>query len=937
MYQRFVVIDIETTGNSPKKDDRIIQVGAVVIENGAIVDRFSSFVNPGRDIPLFIENFTGINDSMVAEAPSFEKIAPEILKLLKGAYFVAHNVPFDLNFLQQELKNAGFEKISSPAIDTVELARIVMPTANSYKLGDLADQLKITHDNPHQADSDAEVTGELLLTLFRKLEDLPLVLLQRLKMLERHLKSDLRDILDSIIRAKLEHYNDDERRFDIYRGLALRKADYPMHGHLRNNPLSDWEEESTLLHYELMLSKIEGFEARQGQAEMLKTVGNSLEEKNIAIIEAGTGIGKTMAYLLPAVVFSKKQLQPIVVSTHTIQLQQQIMDRDIPLLKEILPFPFEAVILKGRSHYIDLRKFEQALYEHDDNYDTVLAKAQIAVWLTETETGDSDEINLPSGGRFLWNKVKSTGGREEDESSPWKTRCFYARARQRANQADLIIVNHALLFADIDGDGRTLPSYKNVILDEAHHLERIASEKFGIKLDYFSLNMLFSKIGTMEGQELFNKVIKIIESTGFEEEETYFAIDGLLKDARLEVDELFRMLHAFALRKKNQEKQANRISVHIDAKGRSKKSWSAIMEAGRRFKFILKDLTLKLSGLQALIELRENMLSDYQQGILADFFSHKDVFEEIRNNIQISILEDDPDSVTWVEIEAKGAKNATYIYRQPLEVSTVLADRFFSKLDSAILTSATLTVKDSYQYYINRLGLEGFNPHCLTIPSPFDYEKQAKLMIPSDLPEIKGVSLEEFAHAVSIGLGEIAKTTNGRMMVLFTSYEMLKLSHSFLKDLPYMDEFVLIAQGVSGGSRTKLTKNFQAFEKSILLGTSSFWEGVDLPGKDLSCLVIVRLPFASPDDPVVAARNKRIKEMGGNPFQQLAIPEAVIRFKQGFGRLVRTRTDKGVVFVFDRRIVTAKYGRHFLGSLPKLEVVEGELDHLLRSLSEWLE
>lgn len=255
---------------------------------------------------------------------------------------------------------------------------------------------------------------------------------------------------------------------------------------------------------------------------------------------------------------------------------------------------------------------------------------------------------------------------------------------------------------------------------------------------------------------------------------------------------------------------------------------------------------------------------------------------------------------------------------------------------SVVLTSATLTVDGSFAYMVSRLGLSDFYPLCRAIPSPFSYKEQAVLMIPTDLPAISSTALEKYAEAVADGVGRIARKIKGKMLVLFNSYELLKLTAAAMKMEERNEDFVLIAQGVQSGSAAKLTRTFQQFDHAILFGTSNFWEGVDLPGDELTIVVIVRLPFAPPDDPVMEAKSEHIRAVGGDPFYELSLPEAILRFKQGFGRLIRTEKDKGAVFVFDRRLTTASYGKYFLNSLPSLGICEDSLDRLLQKLETWL-
>ncbi|MEK5442088.1 ATP-dependent DNA helicase DinG [Fredinandcohnia sp. FSL W7-1320] len=922
MKKRFVVVDLETTGNSPKKGDKIIQFAAVVIEDGEIIERFATFVNPKQDIPVFIEQFTGISNEVVANAPDFSIVAPEIISMFKDSYFVAHNVPFDYSFLQEELAQCGFTKFQCLTIDTVELSRVMLPLADSYKLGQLAESLSLTHENPHQADSDAEVTAEILLKIVHKIEQLPLVTIQKLYTLSNYFKSDIREILREIIDDRSKHAKR-ESKFDIYRGLALRKKKKQKG---KANPKSN-------TYTEVFHSVIHDFPFRQGQLEMVQTIHHALETNQHAIIEAGTGIGKSLAYLLPAVYISKKKGR-CMISTNTLQLQQQLFERDVAKLREILSFDFEVALLKGRGNYLSLRRFEQILYEDSENYDEVLAKAQILVWLTETETGDIDEINLPSGGKLLWDRVKSTYENHGFEDTIWESRSFYKKARESAEKADILITNHALLLQDLSYDFEILPSYDYLIMDEAHHFETLAKRQVGFHIHYLMIHSVLTRIGLFETNDLLKKSSKIVERIGYNSD-SFERVNQLLKDMRASVNEFFRMIRSHALSKQSNENQTNRIQYVVDRNNESGEYWQEAMEQLTKLSISKKELSTMIQYQNELIIQNKSMLTPLQLGLFNDYLLCFNLLFEKCAIIEsfYDVLEN---QMVWIEIDPKGPVNSATLFVEPTDVSEYLADHFFTFKKSVIMTSATLTVDYSFSYIIKKLGLTDFQPITLTIPSPFDYERQAVMMVPSTVPLINSVSQDEFVDSISVHIAEIAKKTNGRMLVLFTSHDMLQKTYMNLKRMQQLEEFVLIAQSISGGSRAKLTKNFQAFDKAILLGTSSFWEGVDIPGEDLTALVIVRLPFTAPNDPIFAVRTKEIEGKGGDSFKELSLPEAILRFKQGIGRLIRSEKDKGVIFILDRRIITAWYGKKFVSSIPQMKLIQKPLHELMEYVEKWL-
>ncbi|MEH7380758.1 ATP-dependent DNA helicase DinG [Bacillus sp. JJ1533] len=923
MNKRFVVVDLETTGNSPKKGDKIIQFAAVVIEDGEIIERFATFVNPKQDIPIFIEQFTGISNEVVANAPDFSIVAPEIISMFQDSYFVAHNVPFDYSFLQEELAQCGFENFHCLTIDTVELSRVMLPLADSYKLGQLAESLSLTHENPHQADSDAEVTAEILMKILDKIERLPLVTVQKLYSLSIYFKSDIREILKEILDEKSSRV-DTNLKFDIYRGLALQK---------RTTQRQQKRKQKSHTYTEIFHSVLHDFSFRQGQFEMVQTIHHALETNQHAMIEAGTGIGKSIAYLLPAIYISKTKGR-CMISTNTLQLQHQLLEKDVATMQEILSFDFNVALLKGRGNYLSLRKFEQSLYENTDNYDEVLTKAQILVWLTETETGDIDEINLPSGGRLLWERVKTTIENPGFEDTIWESRCFYQKARQTAESADVVITNHALLLQDIDKHFDILPPYDYLIMDEAHHFEALAKRQAGLQIHYLSIHSVLMRIGLLETNDLLSKSLKLMERIGFDTE-SFSHVNQIIKDIRMSVNEFFRMIRSHVLLKKTEENDKKRIQYILHSGNEHGEHWQEANEQLKKLYILIKELVNKVKYQKELMIQNKSLLTPLQFGVLNDYILSIDLLVD-KCSIIDRIIGDKKNQMTWIEIDPKGPVNSATLFAEPRDISDFLADQLFAYKKSVVMTSATLTVDDSFDYMIEKLGLADFQPITLSIPSPFDFERQAALMVPTDIPLVNAVSQDEFVNSISDHIAQIAIKTNGRMLVLFTSYDMLHKTYLNLKSSVYLDQFVLIAQSISGGSRAKLTKNFQAFDKAILLGTSSFWEGVDIPGEDLSALIIVRLPFAPPNDPIFAVRAKEIEGNGGDSFRDLSLPEAVIRFKQGVGRLIRSEKDKGIIFILDRRIVTTGYGKKFLSSVPKMKLLQKSLPELLEHADEWL-
>jgi len=929
---KFVVIDIETTGHSPQTDDRIIEVGIVVIEDEHITNDFSTLLNPNKSIPPFISNLTGIIDEDVSTAPNFSEKAYEIIDLFKNGYFVAHNVDFDLGFLNEELALHGLPTLSLPVIDTVELARILYPQAPGYQLGQLAEYLKIIHRDPHRALSDAYVTAELFLNLKKKLNSLPYETIVHLLNLEKNLQSDLDQLLskqrDNIEFATIEHSD-----LVSFRGLAFKNEQASsIEANPINTSFGDLLDQIYEAHGALE-GTMENYEERPGQRTMSETIYDAFQSQNHTLIEAETGTGKSLAYLIPAIYEAVRTNDRIVISTYTTQLQTQLMEEEIPIIRKFIDHPFNIALLKGKSHYISLERFTHELANQPhDNYDIALTKAMLLIWLTETETGDIDEIQLPASGYYFFNGISTDSESNIDPNSAWFFHSFYQRARRRAQQAAVIITNHALVSTDLLNDYQFIPAYQKVIIDEAHHFEATVSRHYGLQLDYVTIKYALNQIGLTNDGNWLQQILKRYPAMKWEipihEWNTAF------HTMNYENNDFFRLLFQYVLDQQSRKRvlsDTGRVQYRFTEEKEDEQRWSVIKEMAERIIDHMEDLIHILSKIEHYL-FHLDLPDKYEQDNLARHLEKLQSFSERME--QLFLNNADTSSVKWIEIEAYGAKNAVYIYAEPTDVSSLLASEFFNQKQSVVLTSATLTMRNSFSFIEKRLGLLEQEVVSKQIESPFTYENQVQLLVPSDFPDINK-NVDDFIYSTCEAIISLAEVTDGRMLVLFTSYDMLRKSHAILRETLDIDQYMLIAQGISSGSRTRLKKNFQSFDQAILLGTSSFWEGVDIPGDALSSLVIVRLPFQPPNHPIYEAKSAAIHEEGKNAFIELALPDAVIRFKQGFGRLIRSTNDRGIVFVCDARMIEARYGKYFTESIPNVPLTYDSMYQLIKKAEDW--
>ncbi|XID94351.1 ATP-dependent DNA helicase DinG [Paenibacillaceae bacterium WGS1546] len=926
---KFAVLDFETTGMSSDKDE-IIQAGlAFVDETGAVSSTYASFVRPSRPIPDDVTRLTGIRDEDVAGAPELDDVLREIVPRLQDVVLVGHNVYFDAHFLQAALDRCGYLPYAGRMLDTVELARVVYPTQSSYALSSLTDAFGISHDRPHQADSDAVATAELFIRCRDKLRQLPLFTLQRLRAMFDPDRHDLGWLIADALAWRETRAPVQEDGVYHFRQFAMAVGDWSEEQEGRRDDGRkafpedmDFERFMTAVQSNLR-ANFPAYETREGQEIMFREVHEALRDDSHLLVEAGTGTGKSLGYLLPSLYYGLKEDKKIVVSTHTIQLQEQLRERDLPLLQQVLPAPFRASVFKGRNNYLCLRKFEsrQNVPDHALGREDAVVRGGMTVWLGETKRGESEELNVSGASREEWAAVASDAASCLNRACPWFRRCFYHRARQEAGRADLIITNHALLFTDMRAENRLLPGYDRLIVDEAHHLEEAASQHLGQKTSHSSLAIPLQRVWKDARNGLLPQLIGALAALGDENatawsEKLDAAVPKLheIREAwERWTEALYQLLASqaaadesgnFALRLKPNDLPPQWESVGVD---------------GNNVVQLLSDFIRPVEKLVS--EIRESTEETALQGLLTDLSGVLKDLATVRADTQSFVTLGKPEFVYWIEGHSQYRSRSVQLYGVPADVSGLLRDGVFERKGSVVMTSATLTVDKSFHFVTEQLGLaeaeKGGRLKTAILPSPFRYREQALVLIPRDFPAIKGRNGEdEFVRALTDSLEETAKTVGGRTLVLFTSYRMLRSVYGPLKTRLETEGIQVLGQGMDDGSRSRLTRRFMNQPASVLLGTSSFWEGIDLPGDALTCLAIVRLPFQPPNHPVAEAKSEKLQAENKNPFMKLSLPQAVIRFKQGFGRLVRTSKDKGIVILYDTRVIETNYGKYFLYSLP---------------------
>ncbi len=938
----YVALDIESTGLDPKRD-AIIEIGAVRFNERRVEDEWSTLINPGRHIPDFITGLTGIEDAMVRQAPRFHDIAHELEAFAGDAPVIGHNVRFDLGFLQR-----GDILRYNDVIDTYELAAVLMPSAPRYNLGSLGGQLGVLLPATHRALDDAKVTQVVFMRLLERARELPIDLLAEFVRLSEPLDWDARWVFQQVLGARLKEQKPppgtkkskskspgrDELEFPFFQANRDRDKHPPLNqvDFEAVIPLDEEEVASILEYGGPFASYFETFEQRPEQVEMLRTVSEALSSGRHMMVEAGTGVGKSFAYLIPAALFAIENNTRVVVSTNTINLQDQLIKKDIPDLCNALNLDLRAAVLKGRSNYLCPRRLQYIRSRFPANVNDMRVLAKALVWLRENQSGDRNEINLTGPAeREVWKRmsaeddvcggetcVKSTGGA-----------CPFYKARQAAISAHVLIVNHALLLADIASGSHVLPVYDHLIVDEAHHLESATTNALSFRLTEFDLGRMLKEVGgTTSGVlgRLLGETNEALRPSDFGllQQKVNRATDMSIRLENLN-REFFNVLGEFVKSQREGQPPSNYAwQARILPATRTLPGWDEVEMAWDQTGETFRQLLTNLSELyKEATSLHSDGLEEIEDTI-SDLGNVYRRLAEAEVNLSGMLEKPNAGTVYWIEVNPRGERLS--LNAAPLSVGPLIEKHIWHEKSSVILTSATMTTHGSFDYMRRTLGAEIVDE--MALGSPFDYESSTLVYLPTDIPEPNQGGHQS---ALNRALIATAKATGGRMLVLFTSYAALNRASQGITGALGREDISVLRQG-EGASPNTLLESFKASERAVLLGTRSFWEGVDVPGEALQVVVITKLPFDVPTDPLIAARS----EMYENSFNEYYLPEAILKFRQGFGRLIRSASDHGVVAILDKRVMTKQYGRLFIESLPQCTLRQGPLNNLPREAGEWL-
>jgi len=921
-----VAIDLETTGVDPRRD-RIIEVGAVKFRGGAELATFSTLVNPGRKLSSFIRDLTGIGQADVDAAPEFEEVLPGLRRFLGGCAMVAHNAPFDAAFL----RNHG---VTPPerVYDTFDLAYVLLPEGPGYGLRDLAMRFDIEHDSPHRALSDALATRDLFLLLMGRLRELDAGVLEQLARLGRAANWPLGGLAGRVAQALPP-----ERKRAATGPLgidpaALGKRLRPAWtGGRPKEPRFEPDEAGPEAVGRIfdsggaLESLLAGFEHRPQQARMAAAVASAIADGGHLVVEAGTGVGKSFAYLVPAALHALAGGGTVVVSTNTINLQEQLSQKDIPVVEallEALGMPEGALgvaQLKGRANYLCYKRWAhtQANPPEDEREARVLGKC--LVWVQDTRTGDRHEMALQRDGGIFTRLSAQGASKCPSPDGP----CFLRKARLDAFGADIVVVNHALVLSDLAMGGGLLPPHDALIVDEAHHLEGVATRHLGFEVVQ---QQFVGSLQTLDGDR---GLIADLGRRAHEASQRPAALDPLASRVEGARSDAGRAVGAAAqfyevlgqVVSDLLTPQSGGSELRFTPGVRGQPAWSQVEITWENLDLALARALASLSGLAA--EAERNGTGDALEASVINVSAAIETLTEAREGLRQAVPEPDPEMVYWARVR-RGDRSVT-LNGAPLAVGPLLHEALFERERCVVLTGGTLTSDGGFDRLRRAVGLQDARE--LALGSPFDFKRAVLVAVPEDISEPGGYG---YAKAVAKTITDVALALRERILVLFTSYSALENARTAVRDELTAAGIRVVAQGTDGPPR-RVMRALEEERETVAMGVSSLWEGVDLDVGSIRALIMTRLPFNVPTEPVFAARS----ELYEDGFSEHAVPEAALRFRQGFGRLIRARTDRGSFIVLDRRVISKGYGERFIRALPECTFRKVTLEGLGKAVAEW--
>lgn len=901
LNRRYAVVDLETTGNDINGENRIIQIGCTFIENGRIIDEYSSDVNPERSVPDMITRLTGITQERVNSAPKFSDIAGKVFAMLQGTNFVAHNVNFDFPFLNDEFMRSGYPSLDIPAIDTVTLSQVIFAKAPGYRLRDLTHYLGIEHLNPHSANSDSRATAYVLIHLLKKIQGLPLVTLEELTKLGKALPRDTFEVVKEALNTNKEQKKDLPSNLTVVNGIALRRPDSyrtaPVDS-IAEFPMTKKEKQHLFGDY---------LSIRKTQSSLMNYVFRNLRKENIQnlVIEAPTGMGKTLGYLLPLAYLSVIENRQMVVSVPTTVLQEQVLQEGNRMLNRILPTPINLEIVKSNHNYLNLDLLEKQLKNGQLSKESKLLAMKVMVWLLETNTGDLDEINQHVGFSNFIEEVRYHGVAIQEKTNPFFEFDFYRRNLARRQTANILITNHNFLIKNID-EFTKKNNYNSpfLVVDEAQHFVSDLKQSNEIIIDLAALQNKVTKINENIKDWLF-KTQRSGQTTRLSQTDLLNVQNILLRLTNNVEGFQAILFDKFVKKIAHTQLTGQPFELAIDT--------SFLLRKNAEWKRIYDDLANGVVAIQKLVQQSnvDHLLSE-DRNLLLNIQKDTEILEIAYESMKNVIQKKSKGEVFSVLVGPNHDQRSIRVAREIAEATVFYNSKVEKIFAKTLLIGGTLFAGHNRKYFLQNFDFNSDSTKIRTFNSEIDYQNRLKFeVLDSDFSISQEKSYQNYEQFLAESIYKLTKGIDKQTLVLFNSLETLAHVYGMLRMTDLNEDRKVLAQGING-SRAKIIREFNDEENAIVLGAASFWEGVDFPGDQLEYLIITRLPFRSPEDKL----SQLAKVTSKNVFQSFLLPDALLTFKQGIGRVIRKSDDRGAVVVLDRRIIDRKYGKQFISQLP---------------------
>ena len=905
-YKSFVAIDLETTGLDFEKDE-IIEVALVRFENGVERESVDYLVKPTSvTLRPFIESLTGISNADLENAEPFAAVAQKIYAFIGDLPIVAHNAMFDSKFLKQTFAKVGVSFENQPVWDSLTVSRIAYQNVPNHRLDTLVQELGIERSRAHRALPDAIACGELFVMALEKIANSDPWLVNALSKVARGSDWSL-----------LWKESETASELPAYKLPNVPLEDVPAKD--RAPRVSEFFKDGGLLS-----TKVENFQVRHNQEDYASVVERNMHKGGLCVLEAPTGSGKSLAYLVSAACKAVSG-ERVVISTATRALQEQLWSKDIPLVASLFDGKLKSSVLKGRENYLCLRKFEEILKAPQnlllaDERDSFMA---IIPWVFTTETGDVNECNSFSQGRnrVLWSKLASSAKSCLGETCPHYNKCPALAAKRRAMNSNLVLVNHSLFLADMALDFALLPLYEHIVFDEAHRLPQVSRQAFGRTISFFALRNIIKTLVPSRGHEVENRdglVAELEKRIPVEETELHASCVNLTES----LSETEKALHRFFMKigKKlaKQKNARNGFTYTSGIMSEYEADPAAFMDQGLNAIKLADALASALAANKAL------------SGLWSDINGRMTELSRFLQDFEFVVKAGREDWVFYMEEPFN--PHTIKLHATPLDASAPWKEKFYTWIKSATFTSATLSVQGDLNYFVQKMGMDSLSgkksPFVRVYTENANKEERRSVILAKYLPK---PSLPEYNDAVNETLCAVLPEVEENAMVLFTSISAMMKAQAALAPLFAEKNKLLLCQHVDG-SLDGLVAMFRKSRGACLLGCQSLWEGVDFPGDALKLLVIPKLPFPNPVDPLVAGVANKMKAEGKNAFKEFFVPEAYMELRQGLGRLIRSDEDCGKVLILDNRIVTEHYGKSFARIWNNKQTVANSVDDIKAAL-----